>query len=102
MNKDISLRDISYKLIEAEENLAKCRTEYLPLEIAYTKRKYELILNSGMATGLLKEAEANNTLVLEDISDKYQEALLKVKMAHSRRETLMEISRNLRSLDFEV
>lgn len=98
---DLDLKDISYKLIRADEDLAKARIEYYPIEMAYTKRKYELILNSGMATGLLKEAEANNTLVLEDISEKYQEALLKVKLAHSRRETFMEISRNLRSLAFE-
>ena len=101
MNKDISLKDISYKLIEADEELSSARVAYFPLELAYTKRKYELILNYGMATGLLKEAEANNTLVLEDISDKYQEALLRVKLAHSRREVYMEISRNLRSLAFE-
>ena len=99
--KEPSLKDISYKLIEADEELASARIEYLPLEIAYTKRKYELILNSGMATMLLKEAEASNTLALEEIAEKYQQALLRVKLAHSRRETYMEISRNLRSLAFE-
>lgn len=101
MDKDTTLRDISYKLVKTDEELATALTKLFPLELAYTRRKNDLILNSGMATMLLKEAEASNTLAMEDISDQYLEAKLRVKILYSRRDTFMEISRNLRSMAFE-
>ena len=97
----INLRDISIKLIETDEQLAEAMTKLFPLEVEYTKRKNDLYLRSGMATSPLKEAESMNILIQEEISDKYQEAKLLVKILYSRRDTYMEISRNLRSLAFE-
>lgn len=100
--KEFDLKSISFELAKAEEELALLLTTLLPIERQYTTEYNQRLINaSGLATQALREAEVMEGLKTDGIWDKYQEAKLKVKLAYSKKETLIEISRNIRSYAFE-
>jgi len=102
MTFELNLKSISEELLKAEEELEQALIEVLPLEKEYTTAYNKgLVANSGLATQAMREAETMEALKTDGVWDKYQDAKLKAKLAYSRRDTLMEISRNIRSYAFE-
>ena len=98
----MDLKTISNDLMKADEELATKLIALLPLEKKYTTRYNTLLVGAqGLASQPLREAEVQEQLKQEGIYDEYHEAKLQVKLAYSRRDTLMEISRNIRSYAFE-
>ena len=96
----MKLIELNAKLEKTDEELAVALAKVFPLEVEYTTRYNQLMLHSGMANQTGREAEALETLKQEDIYVKYHEAKLTVKILYSRKDTLIEISRNIRSLAF--
>lgn len=101
----MNLKDISEKMIKAEENYAMAMSKLVPLEIEYTSTFNKLMLRSGMGSQVQREAEARQTLQNDtkygNLFNDYHEAKLNARLAYSQKQTLIEISRNLRSLAFD-
>ena len=96
----IGLSEINTKLIETDEQLATALTKLFPLEMTYTTEYNKKMLNSGMSNQTAREAEALEQIKLEPIYIEYHEAKLQVKILYSRKDVLVEISRNMRNLAF--
>jgi len=100
--KDLKLEEIQDKLIEADERLMQAKLKFLPIQLEYEHKRNKLYMQSNMATLGLKEAEVNEILYQEGIKEKYEVALLNVKNAYQRKDTIHEISRVLRSLSYDT
>lgn len=96
----MNLEEVNTKLMETTEELATSLTKLFPLEMEYTTRYNQLMMNSPRANQASREAEALETLKLEDIYIKYQTAKLDTKILYTRLETYKEVSRNMRNLAF--
>lgn len=96
----MNLKDITEKLIEADEKYAEKYTKYVPLEHAYQSRLNQLVLSSQRASQPLREAEAMEAVRLEPIFEEYGNAVVEVKLANRRWETLKVVSANIRNLAF--
>lgn len=97
---DITLKDITSKLIKAQEEWEEAVIALPPLELSYFSRLDQLILSSQRPSQPLREAEANEALRQEEIYEKYQSARLRAKLADRRVEILKVVSSNLRNLSF--
>ena len=86
--------------METDEQLATALTKLFPLEMTYTTEYNKKMLNSGMSNQTAREAEALEIVKLEPIYEQYLEAKLQVKILYSRKDVLIEISRNMRNLAF--
>ena len=98
--KDFTLKDISFKLIEVDDKLTTALTKLFPLEMEYQLRLDQLQLSSQRMNQFQREAESRSIIMREDIYVKYHEAKLEVKILYFSKDTLMEVSRNLRNLAF--
>jgi hypothetical protein len=99
--KKFDLIELSEKLLQADEELASAQIAYVPLEKEYTSRKNHLLVqNMGLSSQPLREAETMEALKQEEIYDTYHEALLKIKLASSRYNTIKEICSNIRSSEY--
>lgn len=99
--KKLDLIDLSEKLIKADEDLATALIEYTKLEKQYSSRKNQLLVsNQGLSSQPLREAETMEALKQEEIYDIYQEALLKVKLASNRYNTIKEVCSNIRNVEY--
>ncbi len=93
-----TLRDITNQLIEVENEYAIQLRKMLTLEAKYTERYNKLMLNSPMGNQALREAQAIETMRLEPIFNEYKEAQLEQRIIWSKKNTLIEISKNLRTM----
>lgn len=96
----MNLSDINDKLMKTTEQLATSLTKLFPLEMEYTTRYNQLMMNSPRANQASREAEALESLKVEGIYLKYQEAKLDTKILYTRLDTFREVSRNMRNLAF--
>lgn len=74
--------------------------EHQQADTAYMLRFYELTLKSGMGTIAAKEAEANLTCDQEGLLQPVQVLRADVKAFYAQRDLLIELSRNLRALEY--
>ena len=100
MPEDISLAQVNRSLVKADEELAVALTKLFPLEMQYTTKYNQLMLNSGMGNQTAREAEALEQMKLEPIYLEYHTAKLDVKILYMRLDTLKEVSKNMRNLAF--
>lgn len=96
----IDLKTITTDLITTEESIATLKTKLLPLEWKYTSRFNELLMVSGMGNQALREAQALESLRQEPIYEEYHTNKLELSLLYSRKETLIECGRNIRSYSF--
>lgn len=69
------------------------------LEEEYYHRFYDLIVNSPMGNAQAREAYAKEVCRTEGVSEPYLMQKLKVRILLHKKEMIIEISRNLRSLN---
>lgn len=97
----MTLQEATNELLKINIALKKEVPLLEKLEYEYYSNYNHKLLNSGMGTIGLKEAEAKETLRLEPIFEKYHEQKLKVRLILTEKEILFEVSKNLRSLYHE-
>ena len=101
INKDLfSLREMTVKLIEAQELWEDAVIKLPPLELEYNQRLATLVLQSQRPSQPLRDAEANNIIRQEEIYIKYWTARLDAKVADRRLDTFKIVCSNLRNLAF--
>jgi len=94
---DLTLLDVNNKLLETEDAIQSKLPQYIRAEIAYSSKYNDFLLHSGMGSAPLREAEARQRMQIEDETEKYLSTKLEYRLLQSRKETLIEVSRNLRS-----
>lgn len=99
---NMKLIDISKELETVEDEIQKSLGEYYSNEIAYTLRRNDLLLRSMLSNAPAREAEAYNIVSQEPVFEEYQKAKLTMKKLWSKKETLIELSKNFRALETNV
>lgn len=100
MNEELNLLTISNKLLKTEQELQEKIPELYKAELEYNSKYHEFLLHSLASSAPMREAEAKKRLEEEPIYETYQIARLKVRLLYSRKETFIEICRNLRSYNY--
>ena len=96
----MTLQEATQSLEELSQKLPQKIKEHQQADTAYMLRFYELTLKSGMGTIVAKEAEANVICNEEGLLQPVQVLRADVKALYSQKDLLIELSRNLRALEY--
>lgn len=95
----MNLAQVTEELSQVMELLSQKIIELRELEYKYDIRYYDLLLHSHGANAPAREAEAVSTLEMEGLYEPVTVARGDVKALFVRKDCLIEISKNLRSLE---
>lgn len=99
-----NLQAVNAQLVEVMNQLAEKIPKLTKLEDEYYRRYYKLLLTAQERTESQREASAKLQLRMPDaegnpsIYDEYQDLKLDVRILLTKKEMLIEISRNLRAM----
>ena len=94
----MTIEETTTRLLEIGNSLKLLLPELDKLEHEYYNNYHGKLLNSGMGTIILKEAEAKQTLALEPIYDKYHNKKIELRILLHEKEILTEVSKNFRAI----
>lgn len=97
----LDINQIMEEFYQVDLDLATKRTEFVTIEYEYTSEYNKRLLNSGMGTMALKEAEVMEGLKTDGLWLKYKEAEVETRVLYSRWQTLKQIISALISLRYE-
>lgn len=97
----MKLKDINKRLEELIPVLTEAYKKEQAAEERYWRKYYQALLQSGMGTVDAKKAEAKMMCDAAGLTDPYLDAQLEVKTLENEKYLLIEIGRNLRSVDKE-
>lgn len=94
----MNLKQANEKLIETMELLTEKIPAIEKLETQYYQTYYKILLNAPQRSAEGREAHAKLTIQQDEIATQYLDAKYEVRVLLTRKEMLIEICKNLRTL----
>lgn len=97
----MTLEKVNDLLLKIMDRIEEELPELEMLEIQYWEVYHKYLLNSNMGNAAQREAEAKERLAIEypKLKDDYLKKKLDIRILLNKKEILIEVSRNLRSLE---
>lgn len=101
-NKDLGLTiiEINKMLFDTEEKIQDIMPKYMRAEIVYKSQYYDYMLHSMASSAPSREAEAFKRIQQDDIFNTYQDLRIEITNLKSKKESYIEMSRNLRLFNY--
>ena len=93
----MDIKELSIELLNIEKAITQVLIALHPKEVLYQEKYHKYLLDSPMLEAGKREAEAMEKLRQEPIFLEYKNLQLDYRILRSKKETLLEVCKNLRT-----